>query len=31
MPVGLSLLFADSIDREQTEKAWSAWLDGVFA
>jgi hypothetical protein len=32
MPVGLTLhLFSDGVDREKTEKAWSAWLNGVFA
>lgn len=32
VPVNLSLhLFAEGIDREQTEQTWQAWLDGVFA
>ena len=31
-PTGMSgHLFADGIDKQRTEKAWQAWLNGVFA
>jgi hypothetical protein len=32
MPTGMSgHLFAEGIDKQRTEKAWQAWLNGVFA
>ena len=32
LPTGMSgHLFADGVDRERTERAWQAWLNGVFA
>ena len=32
MPVGMTLhLFAGDVDREATERAWQAWLDGTYA